>query len=90
MIFTIYHNPNWSKSRKSLELLEKKKLEINIVNYIKNPPTVNDLKSISKKLNLPPGKFLRTNDSRYKELDLGSFKGSELELLQIINQHYSN
>ena len=68
-------------------MLKSKNLEVNIVNYIKNPPSIDELKLVSKKLNLPPKEFLRTKDSKYKELNLDSFKGTDLELFKIINQN---
>ena len=84
MILTIYHNPNWSKSRQSLELLSEKNIKPNIIEYIKNPPTVDDIKTIAAKLNLHPQEFLRKNDIRYKELNLATFDGSDDDLFNII------
>ena len=84
MILTIYHNPNWSKSRQSLELLSEKNIKPNIIEYIKNPPTVDDIKTIADKLNLHPQEFLRKNDKRYKELNLSEFNGSKDDLFEII------
>ena len=87
MLLTIYHNLNWSKSRQSLALLENENIEFNIVEYIKKPPSLEDLKSLSKKLNHDPQEFMRKNDSRYKELNLSEFSGSNDELLQIIHEN---
>ena len=84
MPFTIYHNPNWSKSRQSLELLRKENIKLKIVEYTKTPPSLEDFQSISSKLNLSPKEFLRKNDKRYKELNIDSFNGSNDELFQII------
>ena len=84
MSITIYHNPNWSKSRQSLELLREKNIKLKVVEYIKTPPSSEDLQLISIKLNLSPKEFLRKNDIRYKELNIDSFNGSDDELFQII------
>ena len=70
MITTIYHNPNWSKSRQSLELLRETTAEINVVEYIKNPPSIEELGLIAKKLDMNPQDFLRKSDTKYKELNL--------------------
>ena len=84
MEFTIYHNPNWSKSRQSLELLKKNHVKLNIVEYIKTPFSLDEIKSIATKLNMRPQEFLRKNDVRYKELNLSEFNGTDDNLFQII------
>ena len=58
---TIYHNPNWSKSRKSVEILKNKKVEFEIIQYIKNPPSENEIKNICRKLNMKPKDIIRKN-----------------------------
>ena len=35
----IYHNPNCSKSLATLQLIQERGLTVNIINYLKNPPT---------------------------------------------------
>ncbi|HET8711714.1 MAG TPA: arsenate reductase (glutaredoxin), partial [Spongiibacteraceae bacterium] len=37
--FTIYHNPRCSKSRQTLELLQQRGIEPDIVLYLEKPPT---------------------------------------------------
>ena len=51
-----------------MKLLEEKGIEFEIVYYIKNCLNKNQLKSLSKKLNLSPGKFVRIRD--IKKLNL--------------------
>ncbi len=87
MKFIIYHNPNWSKSRQSLELLRSKKADTTIVEYLKNPPSKQTLKILAQKLNLSPNEFLRKNDKRYKELSLAEFNGTEDDLIKIIHDN---
>ena len=84
MSFTIYHNPQWGKSRKSLELLREHNIEPTIIEYLKEPLSLKELKSISTKLALVPQYFLRKNDSRYKELELDQFNGTDNEMFKII------
>ena len=84
MEFTIYHNHQWSKSRKSLELLRSHKIEPTIIEYLKAPLSLEELKSIQNKLGMPINDFLRKNDAKYKELGLDTFNGSDDKLIQII------
>lgn len=46
MSLTIYHNPRCSKSRQTLELLQSKGLTPTIVEYLKTPPTAQELDEI--------------------------------------------
>ena len=84
MLFTIYHNPQWGKSRKSLELLRDNGVELKIIEYLKAPLTIKELKSISNKLKLSPKNFIRENDSRYKELDINKANTNDNQLFELI------
>ena len=46
----IYHNPRCSKSRQTLEILNKKKLDIDIIEYLKSPLDSNEISNLLKKL----------------------------------------
>ena len=54
MCITIYHNNRWSKSRETLQLLRDNGHEPNIIEYLKNPPNVNELNNICKTLSKRP------------------------------------
>ncbi len=65
---TIYHNPRCGKSRNALKLLQNKNFSIKIVEYLKNPPSVQELKNIlflSEFNNMAP--FIRKKETIYKE-----------------------
>ena len=87
MTLTIYHNPNWSKSRQSLELLRDQQVAHNIVEYIKTPPSVSELKEIAQKLGLDAKNFLRKSDKKYKELNLDDFSGAEEEIFSLMSEN---
>ena len=63
----IYHNPNWSKSRKSVEILQNNNLKFEIIQYLKQTPSVDTLKGICKKLNLQPKEIVRKGERDFKE-----------------------
>ena len=84
MSITIYHNPQWSKSRQSLELLRNQGIQPRIVEYLKTALSLEELKTIKNKLALSPQHFLRKNDARYKELNLDQFNDSDDKLFKII------
>lgn len=84
MTFTIYHNSRCSKSRQTLALLEENSDDIEIVEYLKTPPTTKELDEICKKLDLEPQKLMRKKEAIYKELNLGQRELSRKEALQVM------
>ena len=81
----IYHNPNWSKSRKSVEILEAEGVNFEIIKYIKTPPTENEIKEICIKLNCEPKDIIRKGEKDYKENNLDDvIEDSELLISKMI------
>lgn len=70
MSYKIYHNPRCQKSRQTLELLLKNKIEPEIIEYLKTPFTEKDLKSILSKLKLKPSELIRQKEQKVKDLKL--------------------
>ncbi|NOZ74297.1 MAG: arsenate reductase (glutaredoxin) [FCB group bacterium] len=66
----IYHNPRCRKSREGLQFLRDHGVEPVIIDYLKNPPTANELKALSVKLGIKPREFIRRTEAEYKALDL--------------------
>ena len=58
----IFHNPKCSKSRQTLEILQKKGLEPTIIEYLKTAPNKEEIEAIAKKLELKPSQFLRKGE----------------------------
>ena len=67
----IYHNPMCKKSRAGLKYLEDKGVEFEIVEYLKNPLTEEELKDILIKMNIGPSEIIRTQEEIYRK----QFKG---------------
>jgi arsenate reductase len=64
--FTIYHNPNCTKSRQSLALLKENGVELQVIEYLKDPPTASELKIILVKLGIKPEQLVRKGEDVYK------------------------
>lgn len=59
---TIYHNPRCTKSRRTLELLRAHGVVPEVIEYLKDPPTVATLRDLSKKLSLAPQEMVRDKE----------------------------
>jgi arsenate reductase (glutaredoxin) len=70
-MITIYHNPRCKKSRAGLQYLQSKTDDIQIVEYLKNPLTEEELKKLLMLLNKKPQEMIRTQEAVYKQ----QFKG---------------
>lgn len=70
MLATIYHNPRCGTSRKVLKLLESKGQKPMIVDYMKNPPSIAELKGILRLLGCPAHQLLRQKEKECAALGL--------------------
>ena len=66
----IYHNPRWGKSRESVQILNDLNIEYEIVDYLNNPPSVDELQFLAIKMGINARDFIRTKEAVFKELNL--------------------
>jgi arsenate reductase (glutaredoxin) len=64
---TIYHNPRCGKSRAALAILAESGIDPVVVEYLKNPPTKDEMRAILKKLGMKPEQIVRKGEDVYKE-----------------------
>ena len=72
MSVTIYHNPDCSKSRHTLELLREHGITPTIIEYLKSPPTAGQLREILGQLGIAPRDLMRKKESIYAECKLNN------------------
>ena len=87
MSVTIYHNPRCSKSRQTLSLLQEKSININVIEYLKTPPDISQLKQILKQLGCEPRQLMRKYEQIYKDLDLGNENKTAEDLVIAMTQN---
>jgi arsenate reductase len=63
----IYHNPRCSKSRDALKLLQDAGVEVEVIEYLKTPPTAAQLRAILNRLGMKPEDLVRKGEATYKE-----------------------
>ena len=76
----IYHNPRCGKSRNCLSFLEESKKEFEIIKYLEETPSYEELVSLIKKLNIQPIALVRVKEKIWIE----NFKGKKLDDKAII------
>jgi arsenate reductase len=62
----IYHNPRCGKSRAALALLTERGLAPRVVEYLKTPPTREELAGIVRRLGIPAAQVVRQGEAIYK------------------------
>lgn len=84
MNITIYHNPACSKSRATLDLLRAKGITPNIIEYLKSPPSEDDLKTILNLLDISAHELARSKEPAWQEAGLGEDPDEETILAAMV------
>ena len=78
---TIYHNPRCGTSRNVLALINATTAEVEVIEYLKTPPSKEQLAKLVADSGLAIRDFMRQKENLYQENDLGNAKWSDEELL---------
>jgi arsenate reductase len=81
----IYHNPKCSTSRKTLELLRNNGIEPEVVQYLKTPPSRDELVAMIGAAGIDVRAAVRKREALYAELDLAD--ASDDRLLDAMAEH---
>jgi arsenate reductase len=65
---TIYHNPKCSTSRATLDMLREAGAEVNVIEYLKTPPSKGELGRLFASAGLTPHQGLRMKEEAAKAL----------------------
>ncbi|UQD57324.1 arsenate reductase (glutaredoxin) [Flavobacterium sp. K5-23] len=82
----IYHNPRCGKSRNCLAFIEDAGESFEIIKYLEQPPTFQEMVSLLKKLNFKPIELVRQKESIWIE----KFKNQEMTDDEIIQAMITN
>ena len=83
----MYHNPSCSKSRGALDILRAKAIDVEVVEYLKEPPDRAALERILAAISDPPDALVR-KDKRFKELGLDASKYTTREsVVELLLEH---
>jgi arsenate reductase len=87
MDVTIYHNPACGTSRNTLSLIRNAGVEPTVVEYLKTPPSRDELHDLIAKAGLSVRQAIRKKGTPYAELGLGNPDLTDEQLLDAMMAH---
>src|SRR3954447_25434953 len=84
---TIFHNPMCGTSRKTLDILREAGCDVWIHEYLKNPPTREELKRLYERAGITPRDGLRAKEPLAEELGLTRPDVTDDEVLDAMVAH---
>jgi arsenate reductase len=84
---TIYHNPMCGTSRKTLDILRDSGFDVWIHEYMKNPPSRDELVRLYDKAGISPRQGLRAKEPLVAELGLDRPDVTDDEVLDAMLKH---
>ena len=83
---SLYFNPRCSKCRTAQGLLDERDVDAHVIEYLKTPPTVPELRVLMRQIGLSdPRQMMRTGEEIYTTLALAEVSGDQL--LEAIAAH---
>ena len=83
----IYHNPRCGTSRNTLAMIKASGEEPTIIEYLKTPPTREQLQEIINRMAVSPRTLLRRKEAIYVELGLDDSSLSDDKLIDAMVAH---
>jgi arsenate reductase len=87
MNVTIYHNPMCGTSRNTLAMIRNAGIEPQIIEYLKTPPSRDELVALLGRMGLTPRQLLREKGTPYHELTLGDPAKTDDDLIDAMITH---
>ncbi|WP_320713344.1 glutaredoxin-dependent arsenate reductase [Enterobacter cloacae] len=84
---TIYHNPACGTSRNTLEMIRNSGTEPEIILYLENPPSHDELIKLIADMGISVRALLRTNVEPYEQLGLSEETFTDDQLIGFMLQH---
>jgi arsenate reductase len=84
---TIYHNPLCGTSRKTLEILNNEGADVTVVEYLKSPPSREELKRLYQRAGITPREGLRDKEPLAEELGLTDPSVGDDTILDAMMEH---
>ncbi len=83
----IFHNPNCGTSRNTLAIIKASGEQPEVVEYLKNPPTRDELVALLAKMDISPIELLRSKEAINDELGLDNPELSDDHIIDAMIAH---
>jgi arsenate reductase len=80
----IFHNPRCSKSRQTLQLIAEAAQEVEVIEYLQNPPTVEQLRGVVSLLGITACELVREGEVAFRDLDVDLSTLSDDAVIELI------
>ncbi|MEZ0324797.1 MAG: arsenate reductase (glutaredoxin) [Fimbriimonas sp.] len=87
MNVTIYHNPSCGTSRNTLALIRNAGIEPTVIEYLKSPPSRQELKHLIRSAGLTVREAIREKGTPFAELGLDDMSLTDEQLLDAMEAH---
>jgi arsenate reductase len=84
---TIFHNPLCGTSRKTLDILRDEGVEVNVLEYLKHPPSRGELKALYQRAGITPRAGLRAKEPLAAKLGLTGPEADDESILDAMIAH---
>lgn len=84
---TIYHNPQCATSRNTLGLIRNSGIEPQVIEYLKTPPSLNELRRLIERMGVRPRDLLREKGTPYAEMGLDNPDLTDTQLVDVMLAH---
>lgn len=84
---TLYHNPRCGTSRTVLATMREHGIEPQIIEYLKTPPTREELQALIAASGQPVRELIRSKEALFSELGLGDAAVSDAQLIDAMIAH---
>ena len=81
-IVRVYLNPNCSKCRLTMGILNDKGVDTTVIEYLDTPPDSNELTEVLELLGLEPRELMRKHEAPYKDNNLDNPELNREQLIQ--------
>ncbi len=83
----IYFNPKCRKSRETLQIIREKNIEPEVHYYMDDPPSIEELSEVLRKMGKRPREIFRKSEPLYKKLGLKNKDLNNEELLKYLHKY---
>lgn len=85
-MITLYHNPNCSKSRETLAILQENGANVQIIEYLKDPLDAETIQRLIRESGISVQQALRTDVAEYTDL-IENRNLSDEQIIALMAQH---